>query len=281
LLARLDRLVGTLEEGLLVTVLYAEWDVARSTVVCACAGHLPPLVRLPGQRPQFTRLDPGVPLGVGGHPYEEAEIALPPGALWLAYTDGLVEGPDLPVDDGMQLLADAVADVTDPAAACDAALARLRPAGGTRTYDDDTALLALMATDVAAAVAPVWPGDGHELELAADLTSPAAARAFVADLLGRWGFATLTDAATLLTSELVTNAVRHAGTGMRLTVSRTEHDTVRVAVTDHARDVDIRPRRSDDDAEGGRGLFLVEQLANGWGSFVGDSGKTVWFELRA
>src|SRR3954471_7273888 len=135
LLARLDRLVGTLEEGLLVTVLYAEWDPARHTVLCAFAGHLPPLVRVPGGEPDYVQLDPGVPLGVGGHGYEEAEILLPPGSLWLAFTDGLVEGPDLPVDDGMRQLAAAVTGVAGAINACDAALAALRPTTASGTYD--------------------------------------------------------------------------------------------------------------------------------------------------
>jgi hypothetical protein len=56
---------------------------------------------------------------------------------------------------------------------------------------------------------------------------------------------------------------------------------VRVAVTDSAPAVDVHPRKSGSDAEGGRGLFLVEQLAVGWGSAVYDTSKTVWFELRA
>src|SRR3954469_12599929 len=144
LLARLDRLVGALEEGLLVTALYAEWDPSRATWRCATAGHLPPLVRLPGKPPEFLELEPGVPLGVGGHAYREVELELPPGALLLAYTDGLVEGPHLPVEEGMHRLAAAVAETTGAMDACDTALDQLRPRGTGRTYDDDTALLALV-----------------------------------------------------------------------------------------------------------------------------------------
>jgi serine phosphatase RsbU (regulator of sigma subunit)/anti-sigma regulatory factor (Ser/Thr protein kinase) len=287
LLARLDRLVGTLEEGLLVTVLYAEWDPERHTVVCSCAGHLPPLLRLPGGDPFYVELDPGVPLGVGGHGYEEADVTLPPGSLWLAFTDGLVEGPALPVEDGMRRLAEAVSGVDGAMDVCDAALARLRPLGadalgGVARYDDDTALLALV-TDVDGGElrAPSWREHSRSLELPAAATSPSRARMFVADLLDEWGLGTLVDAATLLTSELVTNAVRHAGTGMELAVSRTADDAVRIAVTDRAPAADVRARASADDAEGGRGLFLVEQLASGWGSAVDANAKTVWFELRA
>jgi anti-sigma regulatory factor (Ser/Thr protein kinase) len=243
---------------------------------------LPPLVRLPGGLPTYLELEPAVPLGVGGHGYEEAEVTLPPGSLWLAYTDGLVEGPDLSVEDGMRMLLEAVTGVDGAVDACDAALGRLRPAEGSARYDDDTALLALVASaDRAHTRPPSWREHSQSIDLPADTTSPSRARVFVADLLERWHLMSLVDAATLLTSELVTNAVRHAGTGMELAVSRTDDRTVRIAVTDSAPSADLRVRASADDAEGGRGLFLVEQMATGWGSAVDDNAKTVWFELRA
>jgi serine phosphatase RsbU (regulator of sigma subunit) len=281
LLARLDRLVATLEDGLLVTALYAEWDPVHHTIVSACAGHLPPILRLPGALPTFVQVDPGVPLGVGGDTYDEAETQLPPGSLWLAFTDGLVEGPDLPVEDGMRRLAAAVAEVDGAVDACDAALARLRPENVGSKYDDDTALLALAThADGSRVPGPVWRDRGSTLELAADPLSPGRARAFVSDRLVGWGFEQLVDSAVLLTSELVTNAVRHAGTGMELSITRTSDRVVRIAVTDRAPTSDVHLRRSPQDAEGGRGLFLVEQLADGWGSAVDDEAKTVWFELR-
>jgi anti-sigma regulatory factor (Ser/Thr protein kinase) len=282
LLTRLDRLVGTLEEGMLVTALYAEWDPARSTVLCSTAGHLPPLLRAPGEAPTFVELDPGVPLGVGAHAYTEVELTLPPGALLLAFTDGLVEGPDLPVDDGMNRLAAAVAGAVGAMEVCDAALEELRPFDGSRRYDDDTALLALVTRpkDEPEPAAPTG-GDGVVVDLPADNSSPARARALVVEMLGDWQLVRLVDAATLLTSELVTTAVRHAGTGLRLSLTRVGSDRVRVAVHDRAPGVAVRLRRSDDDAEGGRGLFLVEHLSAGWGSVAGDAGKTVWFELQA
>jgi len=282
LLARLDRLVGTLEEGLLVTALYAEWDPGRDTVVCASAGHLPPLVRLPGRAPSYVDVEPGVPLGVGVQSYVETDLTLPAGSLWLAFTDGLVEGPDLPVEQGMDRLAAAVATSVNAMDACEDALRELRPLTGTRRYDDDTALLALVTHPTTGAPAPPPTSDSHRvLDLPADLTSPARARAFVAHALEGWGLAVVLDTATLLTSELVTNGVRHAGTGMRLTVTRTGDRGVRIAVTDHAPTVGVRIGRSDDSAEGGRGLFLVEHMSSGWGSVADDAGKTVWFELQA
>jgi hypothetical protein len=282
LLTRLDRLVVTLEEGLLVTALYAEWDPKHGTVLCSCAGHLPPLLRLPGQLPTFLELDPGLPLGVGVQSYVEVELELPPGSLLLAYTDGLVEGPDLPVEDGMQRLATAVATAAAAMDVCDAALAELRPLAATRRYDDDTALLALVTRDPADGTPPVESSDDIvTIDLAADYFSPGQARVAVNDALTDWGLGPLIDAATLLTSELVTNGVRHAGTGMRLVLTRLGGRRVRIAVTDRAPGVNVRLLKSPNDAEGGRGLFLVEHLSNGWGSVADSEGKTVWFELQA
>jgi hypothetical protein len=67
---------------------------------------------------------------------------------------------------------------------------------------------------------------------------------------------------------------------VQVTLTRLALDRVRIAITDHAPDVPVRVRSVDDDAEGGRGLFLVEHLATGWGSVADDTAKTVWFELR-
>jgi GAF domain-containing protein/anti-sigma regulatory factor (Ser/Thr protein kinase) len=282
LLTRLDRLVGTLEEGLLVTALYAEWDPRRGTVLCSCAGHLPPLLRLPDGPATYLELDPGVPLGVGIQSYVEVEVSLPPGSLLLAYTDGLVEGPDLPVEVGMDQLVAAIAGCEGAMDVCDGALAALRPLAATRRYDDDTALLALV-THPFGGVETVAPSRDEvaTVDLPADTASPGRARALVADVLAGWGLDTLVDSATLLASELVTNGVRHAGTGLRVTLTRLDERRVRVAVTDRAPNAAVRLRVSSDDAEGGRGLFLVEHLSAGWGSLADDDGKTVWFELTA
>ncbi|HEU5033583.1 MAG TPA: SpoIIE family protein phosphatase [Mycobacteriales bacterium] len=282
LLTRLDRLVATLEEGLLVTAFYAEWDPGFGFALCSCAGHLPPLVRRPGEPAAYLEIDPGVPLGVGAQAYQEIEVPLPPGSLLLAYTDGLVEGPDLPVEDGMRQLAAAVTDAARAIEVCDAALHDLRPATGTRQYDDDIALLALVTNAEGSDSRPlVDPANAVLVDLPADYNSPARARAVVADTLHRWGLGSLVDVGTLLVSELVTNGVRHAGTGLRVTISRLGDSRVRVGVGDRAPGVQVRVSGKDTDAEGGRGLFLVEHLAAGWGSVVEGDGKTVWFELQA
>jgi GAF domain-containing protein/anti-sigma regulatory factor (Ser/Thr protein kinase) len=297
LLARLDRLVSTLEEGLLVTCVYAEWDPGRRLIRLATAGHPPPLLRLPGAEAEFLELDPGMPLGVGNIDCVDVELELPPGALLLAYTDGLVESPDLALGDGMELLRLAVGEAGPSAAdACRSAVDALRtaqlpvrdPAGQTpsrRRHDDDIALLAFLVTANGSMAAPTPAGALVELDLPAEAVSAARARQFVEEVFLRWGMLDAGDrhdTAMLLVSELVTNAVRHAGTALRLRVLRPTPGRVRIEVIDHAPHGSLDSRLSSEAAEGGRGLYLVESLADAWGSVAlsgAAGGKTIWFEL--
>jgi len=92
-------------------------------------------------------------------------------------------------------LAAAMRTATGAVDACDLALAKLRPATGSRAYDDDTALLALATHPESGDLpAPAWLEHSQTLELPADATSPGRARVFVADLLERWGLDSLVDA---------------------------------------------------------------------------------------
>ena len=113
--------------------------------------------------------------------------------------------------------------------------------------------------------------------------SVAVARAFVRDTLQAWGFADVVDDAVVLTSELVTNAVIHAGTAADVQCLRYE-TAVRVEVADHypEREVPIQVRGRqfrDTDSEGGRGLLLCAALASRWGVEYTAAGKHVWFQL--
>ena len=105
-----------------------------------------------------------------------------------------------------------------------------------------------------------------------------AAREFVADTLRHEGFGGDSDVVLLLTSELVTNAVRHAATPFEIKVD-VEADKVRVAVIDE--DVEHPPevRHPGPDETNGRGLLLVDQLAAVWGSHRDGHHKSVWFTL--
>jgi anti-sigma regulatory factor (Ser/Thr protein kinase) len=122
------------------------------------------------------------------------------------------------------------------------------------------------------------------------LEAPRLARDFVAGLLDRWELSELADNATLLTSELVTNAVVHAGEAPSLVVAVAD-GSLEIGVSD----LDPRvPRRAGSHdfvlpadgnlmlvREGGRGIPLVDHLADEWGVAADEPGKQVWFRLEA
>ncbi|MFI1962524.1 SpoIIE family protein phosphatase [Streptomyces pathocidini] len=113
--------------------------------------------------------------------------------------------------------------------------------------------------------------------------SVASARAFVRDTLQGWGLADIIDDAVVLTSELVTNAVVHAGTAAEVLCLRSDRG-VRVEVADRYPEREL-PLQSTGrhtphpDREGGRGLLLCGALASRWGVEYTSTHKQVWFQL--
>ncbi len=85
-----------LSEVYLATCIYAVYDSVTRRCTFANAGHLPPVLVEPGEAALMLDVPPGMPLGVGGEPFEEVEVELPEGALLALYTDGLVESRDHP-----------------------------------------------------------------------------------------------------------------------------------------------------------------------------------------
>ncbi|WP_060881393.1 SpoIIE family protein phosphatase [Streptomyces scabiei] len=113
--------------------------------------------------------------------------------------------------------------------------------------------------------------------------SVATARSFVRDTLQGWGFADIVDDAVVLTSELVTNAVVHAGTSADVLCLRAD-DGVRIEVADRYPEREIPLQGShvnmgSPDREGGRGLQLCAAMASRWGVEYTSTHKQVWFQL--
>jgi anti-sigma regulatory factor (Ser/Thr protein kinase) len=108
-------------------------------------------------------------------------------------------------------------------------------------------------------------------------TTPARARSVVAAVLERAGHGEVAATALLLTSELVTNAVVHAGSPVNMRVRCDDH-ALRVEVRDGSSEA---PRRVDGvgGSVGGRGMHLVDALATDWGCRSLAGGKIVWFDL--
>ncbi len=250
-------------------------DATRGLPVTICsAGHLPVLLVAPGpDGVTVTRVAApvSVPLGVGQIPHQQARFVAPPGSILALYTDGLVETRgsdiDLQIDQVGAELQAACADGLDLDKMADRVIAGLL--GETGSFTDDVTLLIVRLPDAPLAAAVT--------EFASDPASVPAGRRFVAALLEDWACTHLTDTATLLTSEILTNAVVHGLGPVRLRVRRTDTE-VAVIVSDRGR-YQPQPRLADPTDESGRGLSLLEMLASSWGARATEDGKDVWFTL--
>ncbi|RVX41776.1 serine phosphatase RsbU (regulator of sigma subunit) [Nonomuraea polychroma] len=104
LLFRLNRVAQQLDSDQIATCVYARYDRAAGTLQIASAGHLPPVLVQPAGVAGRLPVLPGPPLGIGAEPYEMYETALPAGAMLALYTDGLVEGREWNIDEGLDKL---------------------------------------------------------------------------------------------------------------------------------------------------------------------------------
>jgi serine phosphatase RsbU (regulator of sigma subunit)/anti-sigma regulatory factor (Ser/Thr protein kinase) len=128
----------------------------------------------------------------------------------------------------------------------------------------------------------------RRLRLPPAQSSPAVARAAVQEAVAAGGLRSIADEALLLTTELVTNGVVHAGTELDLEIV-TDASSISVMVLDHRRDpialshrgaARTDPQRHLSELEErGRGLLLVDHLASSWGTLHHGTGKGVWFRL--
>ncbi|WP_412738003.1 PP2C family protein-serine/threonine phosphatase [Krasilnikovia sp. MM14-A1259] len=139
-LTMLDRKVRHFEAGSLTTALYAMISPDRETVLISSAGHLLPVLAVPGRRTALVDAPVDAPLGVGRtrRGRHTTTVAMPPGALLVCYTDGLVERRGEIIDVGVDALIDVVRP-DDPESTCGSIMARLGRAQPT----DDIAILAI------------------------------------------------------------------------------------------------------------------------------------------
>ncbi|SBT93226.1 PAS domain S-box-containing protein [Streptomyces sp. DI166] len=255
-----------LSEVYLATCVYAVYDSVTRRCTFANAGHLPPVLVEPGEDALMLDVPPGMPLGVGGEPFEEVEVELPEGALLALYTDGLVESRDHPLDEGLQAFVGALTDPGRPLEdVCDHVLNTL----DTHHGEDDIALLMARVQGLPADSVGDWT-------LPREPRSVGRAREYARGQLLSWDLEPLVDTTELLVSELVTNALRYGEGDIRL---RLLLDRTLVCEVWDAGLVQPRRRRARDTDEGGRGLQLVGLLSAAWGSRRTPRGKTVWFEL--
>jgi PAS domain S-box-containing protein len=253
-------------EVYLATCVYAVYDAVTQRCIIASAGHLPPALLCPGEPARMLDVPPGLPLGVGGEPFEEVEVTLPDGAVLGLYTDGLVESRKHQLDEGLRAFRTALTNGSKQLEQlCDEVLDELIPHHG----EDDIALLM--------AKVEALPQDSvGDWKLPPEPTSVGRARERACDWLVGHGLDELVDTTELLVSELVTNALRHGRGEIRLRLLQDRTMVCEVWDDGYAQP---RQRRAQETDEGGRGLQLVSLLAERWGSRRTPKGKIVWFEL--
>ncbi|WP_439381674.1 PP2C family protein-serine/threonine phosphatase [Amycolatopsis lexingtonensis] len=147
-LAKLDRKANHFEHGAMATVAYGIIGPDREAVTLSLAGHLPPVLALPGEPGRLVDVPPDPPIGltIGEPERRTAVVGLPPDSVLAFYTDGLVERRDRPVDTGMRMLADTVR-AGEPERLCAQIMAVLV---GGQAAQDDVALLAIQRRAVPA-----------------------------------------------------------------------------------------------------------------------------------
>ncbi|MFF8844164.1 SpoIIE family protein phosphatase [Streptomyces sp. NPDC015127] len=249
------------------TCLYAVYDPVSRRCTMARAGHLPPAIVTPDGSCVVPELPAGPPLGLGGMPFEAVETELPEGSLIALVTDGLVEARDRDIDEGFDTLGRVLTDGHGRPLEelCDRAVAELRPGGAAA---DDAALLLVRTRQLGADQVAVW-------QLPAEAVVVGRARELATGQLSEWGLEQLAFATELVVSELVTNAVRYAGGPLHLRLIRDRALLCEVADAGHT---SPHLRHSTVEDEGGRGLFIVAQLVQRWGTRYTSSGKIIWTE---
>ncbi|MFI8348236.1 SpoIIE family protein phosphatase [Streptomyces sp. NPDC085596] len=278
-MARASVFLDELDTDRFATCLYAQADLTTGVVQVVRAGHLDPLVRDADGTTRRVEVEGGLPLGLsaefGRLEYPVATLELDPADTLLLCTDGLVEQPGTDLDDGMRDLAEVFAagpdDVRELAG-------RLIAMAEERGGEDDVALLLLRRREPEDPRARgrlrlrIAPGDPDALTRARHLIG-AEARA--------WGAGDRADEIELVADELITNALMHTEGSATVTLRLLSggERRLRVEVEDSSSALPRR-REPEDDGVSGRGLLLVDMLADAWGVEARGGGKAVWCEFR-
>ncbi|KUJ64045.1 histidine kinase [Streptomyces albus subsp. albus] len=247
------------------TCLYAIYDPVSRRCTMARAGHPPPALVHQDGTVEFVDLPGGPPLGLGGLPFETAEFDLPEGSSVVLYTDGLIEKRDRDIDAGLELLrASLSVPGRTPEQTCQAVLGDLLQ---ERQGDDVALIVARTRVLPAERIAEWWvPAEPSEV---------AAVRAAVARQLAVWELAEAAFSTELILSELVTNAIRYGAGPIRV---RLLCDRTLICEVSDASNTSPHLRYAATTDEGGRGLFLVSQFAERWGTRYTPEGKVIWTE---
>ena len=247
------------------TCLYALYDPGTQLCTMARAGHLEPVVVRPDGSAAFAAVPGGPPLGLSGLPFETAEIQLPEGSSLVLYTDGLVEDRTRDIDEGLELLRRTLARPgRSPEQICGAVLNTLLP----DQPSDDIALVVARTRALDTARTATW-------DVASEPSAVGQVRAAVTRTMAEWGLEEESFTTELILSELVTNAIRYAAEPVRVRLIR---DRALICEVSDGSSTAPHLRRAATTDEGGRGLFLVAQFADRWGTRYTADGKVIWTE---
>ncbi|MFF3324554.1 SpoIIE family protein phosphatase [Streptomyces sp. NPDC002889] len=274
LVVRMDSEEGTGEAGQAdevegvtgATCLYAIYDPAAGTCTVGSAGHPDPVVAYPDGTVTCPDVPTSAPLGLGGYPYETCELRLPEGSRLVLYTDGLVEDPTRDIDVGQVELRRTLerAGGRTPEETCQRVIDAMMPAHPS----DDIALLVARTRLLPRSHVAEW-------DVPPDPAAVASVRARCTEKLREWGLEELEFTTELIVSELVTNAIRYGSPPIKVRLLQWRCLTCEVS---DGSSTSPRLRRAAITDEGGRGLFLVAQLAQRWGTRYTPGGKVIWAE---
>lgn len=276
-MARASTFLHELDTDRFATCCYAEADLSTGVVQFVRAGHIDPLLRHADGTCRRLPVAGGLPLGLsaefGPLDYPVTTMEMDPGETLLMFTDGLVEEPGTDLDEGMQRLA---AAVRDGPYELQSLADRLCETSGERIGEDDMAVLLLRRHG-----APVRGGGRLQQHIApADPEALSAARHMIRAAVRAWGARERSDEIELVADELATNALLHTEGAAVVTIRMLTgpERRVRVEVEDKS---SVLPRRREPGESGvsGRGLLLVDRLADVWGVEPRGTGKSVWCEF--
>ncbi|MET7600982.1 SpoIIE family protein phosphatase [Streptomyces avermitilis] len=248
------------------TCLYAIYEPVTGTCTVARAGHPDPIVVRPDGTVTCPDVPASAPLGLESHPFETAELHLPEGSQLVLYTDGLVGDRTRDLDVGLDALRLALegAGERTPEETCQAVIEALKP---THPSDDIALLVARTRLFPPSRVA--------EWDVPPDPAVVPSVRARCREKLREWGLEESEFTTELILSELVTNAIRYGAPPVTV---RLLYGRCLICEVSDASSTSPRLRRAATTDEGGRGLFLVAQFAQRWGTRYTPRGKVIWAE---
>ncbi|AVH57583.1 MULTISPECIES: SpoIIE family protein phosphatase [Streptomyces] len=275
------------------TCLYVEVDPATGTLDIARAGHPDPAIRMADGTVLMRPTAGGLPLGIDPDAdYPKTRLVLEPGETMLMCTDGLIETGGHDLDTGwrrirrtleshhgdMESLAEALVQAVHGPSS------HHTPGPLIDRREDDIALLLLCREEEGRGdtATTVRPARRTMLTVAqAEPECIAGARQQLREFLHDWDSEDRVDSAVLLVSEMITNVLVHTDADALLVAEVTGDPgerRMRVEVTDAGDDLPHR-RHPGELASSGRGLVLVELLADSWGVDPRGKGKSIWFEF--